>query len=131
MRIGVPHDTTAFKGAPIPRHRRPMATVERGFEVRLHQVLLLQLARQGPLCRVACYERVAGLFMEYLDIPLPWYAEQAHLSEWQAYSTREILFHLDQAVDARNMAQAQARARTADLAKDDVDDEDLPASTAR
>ena len=131
MRIGVPHDTTAFKGTPIPRDRRPAATEEHGFEVRLHQVLLLQLARQGLVCRVACYERVAGLFMEYLDIPRPWHEEQAHLSEWQAYSAREILFHLDQTVDARNMAQAQARARAADLAKDDVDDEDLPASTAR
>ena len=33
-----------------------------------------------------------------------------HLSEWQAYSAREIIFHLDQTVEAKNMAQAQARA---------------------
>ena len=46
MRIGVVHDTTAFKGALIPRNRVPAAT-EHGFDTRLRQVLLLQLARRG------------------------------------------------------------------------------------
>ena len=116
-RIGVPHDTTAFKRAPIPRCRAP-AVAEHTFEVRLHQILLIQLARRGPQCRNTCFERVAALFMEFVGIPLPWHPDQPHLSEWQAHSTREILFHLDQTVDARNMAKEQARARGGDLVKD-------------
>ena len=130
MRVGVPHDTTAFKGVLIPRCRIPAAT-EHGFEVRLRQVLLTQLAQRNPLRRAACFERVAGLFMEFLDIPLPWHPDQPHLSEWQAYSAREILFHLDQTVDARNMAKAQARAHAADLVKDDADDEEVHPLAAR
>ena len=121
MRIGVVHDTTAFKCAFILRNRVPAAT-EHGFDTRLRQVLLLQLARRGFPYEIACPERVAGLLMEYSDVPLPWHTEQPHLAEWQAFSTREILFHLDQTVDARNMAQAQARQRAAQLTKDDTDD---------
>ena len=99
MRIGVVHDTTAFKGALIPRSRVP-AAAEHGFDTRLRQVLLLQLARRGCPCQIACPERVAGLLMEFCDVPLPWHTEQPHLAEWQAFSTREILFHLYQTVDA-------------------------------
>ena len=46
MRVGVVHDTTAFKSARIPRSRLP-AAAEHGFEARLRLVLLLQLARRG------------------------------------------------------------------------------------
>ena len=53
----------------------------------------------------------------YLGVPLPWHPEQPHLAEWQAFSAREILFHLDQTVDARNMAQAQAKKRASQLGK--------------
>ena len=63
MRIGVVHDTTAFKGARIPRSRLP-AAAEHGFEARLRQVLMLQLARRGNRHFTTCPERVAGLLME-------------------------------------------------------------------
>ena len=117
MRIGVVQDTTAFRGARIPRSRVP-AAAEHGFDTRLRQVLLLQLAKRGCSGQIECPERVAGLLMEFCDVPLPWHTEQPHLAEWQAFSIREILFHLDQTVDARNMAQAQARKRAAQLTKD-------------
>ena len=94
MRIGVIHDTTAFKGARIPRSRLS-AAAEHGFDARLRQMLLLQLARRGNSHLTTCLERVAALLMEYLDIPLPWHPEQPHLAGWQAFSAREILFRLD------------------------------------
>ena len=80
-RVLVLHDTTAFKGAPIPRVRCPVAT-EPGFDTRLRQILLAQLAERSSLRHVACYERVAGLPMENMDAPLPLHVEQAHLAEW-------------------------------------------------
>ena len=70
MRIGVVHDTTAFKGARIPRSRLSTAA-EHGFDARLRQVLLLQLARRGKSHLTTCPERVAALLMDYLDVPLP------------------------------------------------------------
>ena len=63
MRIGVIHDTTAFKGTRIPRSGLSVAA-EHGFDVRLRQVLLLQLARRGNLHLTTCLERVAALLME-------------------------------------------------------------------
>ena len=74
--------------------------------------------------------RIAALLMEYLDIPLPWHADQPYLAEWQAFSAREILFHLDQTVDARNMAQAQAKKHDSHLVQDDAED-DGPAPDTR
>ena len=70
MRIGVICDTTAFKGTRIPRSR-PSAAAGHGFDARLRQVLLLQLARRDNLHSTTCSERVAALLMEYLDVPLP------------------------------------------------------------
>ena len=61
--------------------------------------------------------------MKYLDIPLPWHPDQPHLAEWQAFSTREILFNLDQSVEARSMAQKQAAKYKSLITKDDDDDE--------
>ena len=71
-----------------------------------------------------CLERVMKTLMEYLAIPLPWHPDQPHLAEWQAFSTREILFNLDQSVEARNMAQKQAAKHKSMLAKDGDDDTD-------
>ena len=50
--------------------------------------------------------------------------DQPHLAEWQAFSTREILFNLDQSVEARNMAQKQAAKHKSLLTKDGEEDED-------
>ena len=50
--------------------------------------------------------------------------DQPHLSEWQAFYTREILFNLDQSVEARNMAQKQAAKHKSLLTKDGEEDED-------
>ena len=71
-----------------------------------------------------CLERVMQKLMEHLDIPSPWHPDQPHLAEWQAYSTREILFNLDQSVEARNMAKKQALKHKGMLAEDGEDDAD-------
>ena len=107
-RIGVIHDTTSSKGVRIPRTiSAPDAATEQVFGVRMRQVLIQQTVlytmKDGN-----CLERVMKTLMEYLAIPLPWHPEQPHLAEWQAFSTREILFNIDQSVEARNMAQKQA-----------------------
>ncbi len=60
--------------------------------------------------------------MEYLAIPLPWHPDQPHLTEWRAFSTREILFNIDQSVGARNMAQKQAAKHKSMITKDDDDE---------
>ena len=70
-----------------------------------------------------CLERVMKTLMEYLAIPLPWHPDQPHLAEWQAFSTREILFNIDQSVEARNMAQKQAAKHKSMVTKDGDDDE--------
>ena len=62
--------------------------------------------------------------MEYLACPIPWHPHQRHLAEWQAFSTREILFNLDQSVEARNMAQKQAARHKCLLTKDGEENED-------
>ena len=62
--------------------------------------------------------------MEHLAIPLPWHPDQPHLAEWQAFSTREILFNIDQSVEARNMAQKQAAKHKSMVTKDGDDDAD-------
>merc|ERR1712023_463032 len=65
------------------------------------------------------------MLMKYLAIPLPWHPSQPHLAEWQAFSTREILFNIDQSVEARNMAQKQAAKHKSMVTKDGDDDEGL------
>ena len=71
-----------------------------------------------------CLERVMQKLMEHLGIPSPWHPDQPHLAEWQAYSTREILFNIDQSVEARNMAKKQAAKHKGMLAKDGEEDAD-------
>ena len=124
MRIGVIHDTTSFKEVRIPRQANaPDVTTERVFDLKLRQVLIqqtvLQTMRSGT-----CLERVMQKLMKYLAIPAPWHSDQPHLAEWQAFSTREILFHLDQSVEARNMAQQQAAKHKSMITTDGDDHED-------
>ena len=71
-----------------------------------------------------CLERVMQKLMEHLGIPSPWHPDQPHLAEWQVYSTREILFNIDQSVEARNMAKKQAAKHKCMLAKDGEGDAD-------
>ena len=107
-RVGVIHDTTSFKGLRIPRTASaPDAATEHVFEVRMRQVLIQQTVLH-TMKDGNCLERVMDTLMEYLAIPLPWHPDQPHLAEWQAFSTREILFNIDQSVEARNMAHKQA-----------------------
>jgi hypothetical protein len=79
---------------------------EHVLEIKMRQVLIQQAVRQA-MGRGTCLECVMQKLMEFLSIPLPWHPDQPHLAEWQAFSAREILFNLDQAVEARNMAQKQ------------------------
>ena len=124
-RISVIHDTTSFKGIRIPRTANvPDAATEHVFEVRMRQVLIQQTVLH-TMKDGNCLEHVMQTLMEYLAIPLPWHTEQLHLAEWQAFSTREILFNMDQSVEARNMAQKQAAKHKSMITKDSVDDEDL------
>ena len=99
-------------------------SAEHGFRARLRQVLLLQLAH---LPRARC----CGLLIEFLDISLPWHAEQPHLAEWQAFFARDTLFQLHQTADAKNMAQAQAKKRASQLVQDGAEDEGLAPNTCR
>ena len=123
-RIGVIHDTTSFKGVRIPRKASVEdAATEHVFEDKIKQVLIQQ-AVLHTMKGGTCLERVMKTLMEYLAIPLPWHPDQPHLAEWQAFSTREILFNLDQSVEARNMAQKQAAKHKSMLAKDGDDDAD-------
>ena len=131
MRIGVIHDTTSFKGVRIQRKAStPDAATERVFqnggagaatehvfELRMRQVLIQQLVLR-TMSHGACLERVMQKVMDHLACPLPWHRDQPHRAEWQAFSTREILFNLDQSVEARNMAQKQAAKRKSQLTKD-------------
>ena len=123
-RTGVIHDTTSFKGVRIPRTASaPDAATEHVFEVRMRQVLIQQTVLH-TMKDGNCLERVMQTLMEYLAIPLPWHPDQPHLAEWQAFSTREILFNLDQSVEARNMAQRQAAKHQSMVTKDGDADED-------
>ena len=122
-RIGVIHDTTHFKGIRIPRTSRATdADTEHVFETRMRQVLIQQIVLNATNDS-NCLERVMMTLMEYLAIPLPWHPDQPHLAEWQACSTREILFNLDQSVEARNMAKQQAAKHKSMLTNDGDDDE--------
>ena len=124
-RISVIHDTTSFKGIPIPRTANaPDAATEHVFEVRMRQVLIQQIVLH-TMKDGNCLEHVMQTLMEYLAIPLPWHTEQLHLAEWQAFSTREILFNIDQSVEARNLAQKQAAKHKSVITKDGDDDEDF------
>jgi hypothetical protein len=124
MRIGVIHDTTSFKGVRIPRKTSaPDAATEQVFELKMRQVLIQQAVLQ-TMRRGTCLERVMQKLMECLAIPVPWHPDQPHLAEWQAFSTREILFNLDQSVEARNMAQKQAAKHKSLLTNDGDEDED-------
>ena len=69
--------------------------------------------------------------MDYLDVPLPWHPEQPHLAEWQALSAREVLLNSESTVEAKNMAQAQAKKRASQLVEDDAEDEKPAANTRR
>ena len=123
MRIGVIHDTTSFKGVRIPRKTNaPDAATEHAFELKLQQVLIQQTVLRA-MSRGTCLERVMQKLMEYLACPMPWHPDQPHLAEWQAFSTREILFNLDQSVEARNMAQKQAAKHKSLLTKDGEEDD--------
>ena len=46
-------------------------------------------------------------------------------------SAREVLFNLESTVEAKNMAQAQAKKRASQLVQDDAKDERLAADTLR
>ena len=117
-RIGVIHDTTSFKAVRIPRSAvLANTTTEGAFEGRLRQILIQQLVLL-VMRRGTCLERVMQYLMEFLAIPTPWHVDQPHLAEWQAFSTREILFNLDQSVEARNMAQKQAAKHKWSIARD-------------
>ena len=116
-------DTTSFKGVLIPRTANaPDAATEHIFENKMQQVLIQQ-AVLHTMKDGNCLERVMTMLMEYLAIPLPWHPDQAHLAEWQAFSTREILFNIDQSVEARNMAQKQAAKHKSMVTKDGDNDE--------
>ena len=122
-RIGVIHDTTSFKGVRIPRTASaPDAATEHVFEDKMQQVLIQQAVLHTMKCGT-CLQRVMKTLMVYLAVPLPWHLDPPHLAEWQAFSTREILFNLDQSVEARNMAQKQAAKHKSMLTKDGDDDE--------
>ena len=71
-----------------------------------------------------CLERVMQKLMEHLGIPSPWHPDQPHLAEWQAFSSREILFNLDNTVGGRNEAQKQAVKHRSQMTTDDDQDED-------
>ncbi len=119
-RIGVTHDTTSFKCVRIPRTTSaPCAATEHVFEVRMWQVLIQQSVLR-TMKDGSCLERVMKTLTEYLAIP--WHPDQPHLAEWQAFSTRAILFNLDQSVKARNMAQKQAATHNSMATKDGDDD---------
>ena len=83
----------------------------------LIQQIVLHTMKDG-----SCLKRVMTTLMEFLAIPLPWYPDQPHLAEWQAFSTREILFNIDQSVEVRNMAQKQAAKHKSMVTKDGDDD---------
>ena len=157
-RIGVIHDTTSLREIKIPRAEADaQRTDEQCFELRMQQILIQQLVR-AQHCKNrnsgGCIERVMERIMELAHVPCPWHAEQPHLAEWQAVSTREILMNLDSCVDARNLAQKQAakhKSRLAAEAEDewgdngkakiviedlggspaDLDEEELPAEAPR
>ena len=126
MRVGVIHDTTSFKGVRFPRQNSaPDVATEHVFELRMRQVLIQQTVLQ-TMKRGTCLERVMQKLMEYLAVATPWHPDQPHLAEWQAFSTREILFNLDQSVEARNIAQKQAAKHKSMLTTDgDEDDDDM------
>ena len=124
-RIGVIHDTTTFKGVRMQRPAEEASTdaaTERVFVTRMQQIVTQQVARR-TMGHGTCVERVMQLVMEYLDLPLPWHPDQPHLSEWQAYSAREIIFNLSMSVDARNLAQKQAAKRKSQMMTEADDDD--------
>ena len=132
MRINVIHDTTSFKGVLIPRHenvagRATDDATERTFEVKMRQIVVQQVIR-GTMGHGTCVQHVMENIMICLGIPLPWHRDQPHLSEWQAFSTQEILFNLDNTVDGRNEAQKQAIKHRTQMTTDADQDEESRAA---
>ena len=135
-RVSVIRDTTLCKGMRIPRlstahghdHADAQAQVSTespcGFASRSLQ-LVIQLVLVKCVGSGNLIERVASLVLRFVDVSVPWHAEQMHLGEWQALETLEVLKHLDDAVDGRNTAQATAANRRALIVEDsDVEAED-------
>ena len=128
-RTDVIHDTTTFKRRPIPKqslHSNEDCPAEQPFETRMYQVRIQQSVRRA-MPQGTCLERIMERIMEYLDVPLPWHPDQPHLAEWQAHSAREVLFNLDMAVDARNLAKKQAAKHKSTIVGEGTDDD--PASS--
>jgi len=110
-RIGVIHDTTLFKGVDDSTlsddAKRRFQKMSPRVSLKMMQTLIQQAIRLST-GGGSYLEPIIELTMQHLAVPLPWHPDQPHIAEWQACSAREILLHLDESVDARNVAQKQA-----------------------
>ena len=73
-------------------NREDATATTHDFEFKMRQVVIQQLVLH-TMNRGTCLERVMETVMDYLECPLPWHRDQAHLAEWQALNVMKcILF---------------------------------------
>ena len=102
------HDTSSFKGIRMQRkdfvtdfatervvaNREDATDTAHGFEFKMRQVVIQQLVLH-TMGRGTCLERVMETVMDYLECPLPWHRDQAHLAEWQALNVMKCILFCD------------------------------------
>ena len=106
-RIGVIHDTTLFKGVDDSILSADPDVANEQRRMKMLGILIQQAIRLWT-GGGSYLEPIIEVTMQLVGVPLPWHPDQPHIAEWQAFSAREILLHLDESVDARNVAQKQA-----------------------
>ena len=107
------HDTSSFKGIRMQRkdlvsdiatervlaNREDATATTHDFEFKMRQVVIQQLVLH-TMNRGTCLERVMETVMDYLECPLPWHRDQAHLAEWQALNELSAFFSVTPWVSA-------------------------------
>ena len=102
------HDTSSFKGIRMQRkdlvtdaatervlaNREDATATTHDFEFKMRQVVIQQLVLH-TMGRGTCLERVMETVMDYLECPLPWHRDQAHLAEWQALNVMKCILFCD------------------------------------
>ena len=102
------HDTSSFKGIRMQRkdlvtdiatervlaNREDATATTHDFEFKMRQVVIQQLVLH-TMGRGTCLERVMETVMDYLECPLPWHRDQAHLAEWQALNVMKCILFYD------------------------------------
>ena len=101
-RIAVIKDTTAFKAWDVQ-------TLSKGGVERCLQVLVNEAVARAPLDEMHLnLERPVSLRLRFLDVCTGQHPDQLSLAEFVALKARDVLFHIDMDVGARNTVVVDA-----------------------